>query len=161
MFQAMISSMNQRFTAEYFSEIKEREQAASLFPLLNAAKVAPNEDEFLTSEPVHLLLSKHPDYVEGARSLSINIFRNCDTDMLKKCCSEIELYHYVFTTADLYLGAEHVLSKIAQIFCSYHPESVVESMGSVIEKIRNVRGGTKTSTNKKDTKDISDELVIH
>ena len=161
MFQAMISSMNQRFTAEYFSEIKEREQAASLFPLLNAAKVAPNEDEFLTSEPVHLLLSKHPDYVEGARSLSINIFRNCDTDMLKKCCSEIELYHYVFTTADLYLGAEHVLSKIAQIFCSYPPESVVESMGSVIEKIRNVRGGTKTSTNKKDTNDISDELVIH
>ena len=34
-------------------------------------------------------------------------------------------------------------------------------MGSVIEKIRNVRGGTKTSTNKKDIKDISDELVIH
>ena len=37
MFQAMISSMNQRFTAEYFSEIKEREQAASLFPLLSVA----------------------------------------------------------------------------------------------------------------------------
>ena len=98
MFQAMISSMNQRFTAENFSEIKEREQAASLFPLLNAAKVAANEDEFLTSEPVRLLLSKHPDYVEGARNLSINIFRNRDTDMLKKCCSEIELYHCVFTT---------------------------------------------------------------
>ena len=93
MFQAMISSMNQKFTAEYFSEIKEREQAASLFPLLNAAKVAANEDEFLMSGSVRLLLLKHPDYVEGARNLSINIFRNCDTDMLKKCCSEIELYH--------------------------------------------------------------------
>ena len=129
--------------------------------MLNTAKVAPNEDEFLTSEPVRLLLSKHPDYVEGARSLSINIFRNRDTDMLKKCCSEIELYHRVFTTANLYLGAEHVLSKITQIFCSYPPESVVESTGSIIEKIRNVRDDTKTSTNKKDINDISDELVIH
>ena len=55
MFQAMISSMNQRFTVEYFSKIKEREQTASLFSLLNAAKVAANEDEFLTSEPVRLL----------------------------------------------------------------------------------------------------------
>ena len=78
--------------------------------------------------------------------------------MLKKCCFDIELYHWVFTTANLYLGAEHILSKIAQIYSSYPPESVVESMGSVIEKIQNVRGGTKTSTNKKD---ISDELVIH
>ena len=34
-------------------------------------------------------------------------------------------------------------------------------MGSVIKKIRNVCGGTKTSTNEKDIKDISDELVIH
>ena len=34
-------------------------------------------------------------------------------------------------------------------------------MESVIKKIQNVRGGTKTSTNKKDIKDISDELVIH
>ena len=161
MFQAMISSINQRFTAEYFSEIKEREQVASLFSLLNAAKVAINEDEFLTSEPVRLLLSKLPNYVEGARNLSSNIFRNRDTDMLKKCCSEIELYHCVFTTADLYLGAEHVLSKIAEIFSSYTPKSVVESMGSVTENIQNVRGDTKTSTNKKDIKDISDELVIH
>ena len=107
-----------------------------------------------------MLLSKHPDYVEGARNLSINIFRNRGTDMLKKCCSEIELYHCVFTTANLYLGAEHVLSKIAQIYCSFPPESVVESMGSVTEKIRNVCGGTKASTNKK-TSDISDKLVIH
>ena len=76
MFQAMISRMNQRFAVEYFSEIKEREQAASLFPLLNAAKVAANEDEFLTSEPVRLLLSKHLGYVEGARNFSISIFRN-------------------------------------------------------------------------------------
>ena len=89
MFQAMISSMNQRFTAQNFSEIKKREQAASLFPLLNAAKVAANENEFLTSEPVRLLLSKHPDYVEGARSLSIHIFRNRDT------CSANR--HVVFT----------------------------------------------------------------
>ena len=161
MFQAIISSMNQRYTVEYFSEIKEREQAASLSPLLNAAKVAANEDEFLTSEPVRLLLSKHPNYIEGARNLSINSFRNRDTDMLKKCCSEIELYHCVCTTANLYLGAEHVLTKIAQICCSCPPESVVESMGSVIQKIRNVRGGTKTSTNEKGIKDNSDKLEIH
>ena len=153
--------MNQRFTAEYFSKIKEGEQAASLFPLLSTAKVAPNKDEFLTSEPVCLLLSKHPDYVEGARSLLINVFRIRDTDMLKKCCSEIEFYHCVFTTANLYLGAEHVLSKITQIFCSYPPESVVESTRSVIEKIQNVCGGTKTSMNEKDIKDINGELVIH
>ena len=107
--------MNQRFTVEYLSEIKQREQAASLFPLLNATKVAANEGEFLTSEPVRLLLSKHPKYVEGARNLSINIFRNRDTDMLKKCCSENESYHCVITTANFYLGAEHILSKIAQI----------------------------------------------
>ena len=141
--------MNQRYTVEYFSKIKEREQAASLFPLLNAAKVVANEDEFLMSEPVCLFLLKYPDYFEGTRNLSINIFCNRDTDMLKKCCSEIELYHCIFTTAYLYLGVEHIFSKIAQIFCSYPPESVVESMGSVIEKIQNVRGGTKTSTNKK------------
>ena len=129
--------------------------------LLNAAKVATNEDEFLTSELVHLLLSKHSDHVEGARNMSINIFRNHDTDMLKKCCFEIELYHCIFTTANLYLGAKHGLSKIAQIFCSSPPDSIVESMGSVVEKIQNVLGGMKTSMNKKDIKDISNELVIH
>ena len=156
----MISSTTQRFTVDYFSEMKENEQTASLLPLLNASKVAANEDEFLTSEPVCLLLSKHPDYIDGARNLSINIFRSHDTDMLKKCCSDIELYHCVFMTANLYLGAEYVLSKIAQIYCSCPPESIVESMGSVIESIGNVRDGTKTSTNKKDIKDISNELFI-
>ena len=157
----MISSINQRITVEHFSKIKEREQAAAFFPLLNAAKVATNEDEFSMSEPVHLLSSKHPEYVRGARNLSINIFCNRDTDMLKKCCSEIELYHCVFSTTNLYLSAEHVLSKVSQISCSCSLESVVESLESVIEKIQNVRGGTKTSMNKKDIKDISDELVIH
>ena len=34
-------------------------------------------------------------------------------------------------------------------------------MVSVIEKIQDVPDGTKTSTNKKGIKDISDELVIH
>jgi len=33
-------------------------------------------------------------------------------------------------------------------------------MGSVLEKIREVRGGSKTSTNKKDLKDMSDELIV-
>ena len=39
MFQAMISSMNQRFTAEYFSEIKKREQAAAFFCCLTLPKL--------------------------------------------------------------------------------------------------------------------------
>ena len=118
MFQAMISSMNQRFTAEYCSKIKEREQAAPLFPLLNAAKVAANEDKFLTSEPVHLLLSKHPDYVEGARNLSINIFCNHDTNMLKKCCSEIKVYHWVFTIVIFISVLNTSLAKLPKYFAA-------------------------------------------
>ena len=118
MFQSMISSMNQRFATEYLTEIKGKEQAASLFPLFNTAKVATYEDEFLTSGPVCLLLLKHPDYVKGARNLSINIFCNHDTDVLKKCCSEIELYHCVFKTTNLYLSAEHIFSKLPKFFAA-------------------------------------------
>ena len=47
------------------------------------------------------------------------------------------------------------------ILCSYPSESVVESMGSIIEHIKDVRGGSKSSTTKSDVKDISDELIIH
>ena len=34
-------------------------------------------------------------------------------------------------------------------------------MGSIIENIKDVRGGSKSSTTKSDVKDISDEMIIH
>ena len=34
-------------------------------------------------------------------------------------------------------------------------------MGSIIEHIKTVRGNSKSSTNKTDVKDISDELLVH
>jgi len=49
----------------------------------------------------------------------------------------------------LYLGAEYVLEHIVYILCSYPLESVVESIGSVLEKIHEAHGGSKTFTNKK------------
>lgn len=61
--------------------------------------------------------------------------------------TEIELYHKVFMEPDLSNRAPHALQTIAKIFCSNPPESIVESMGSIIEKICSVRGGSKTSTN--------------
>ena len=47
------------------------------------------------------------------------------------------------------------------VYCSSPPESVVESMGSIIEKIKDIRGSSKTSTRKQDVDDISQELVVH
>jgi len=57
------------------------------------------------------------------------------------CTSDKDVYNSVFTRSDLSLGAEHVLEVIAHILCSYPPETVVESMGSVQEKIHQVCGG--------------------
>ena len=71
------------------------------------------------------------------------------------------MYHCVYTSPDLINGAKHVLANIAKIFCSCPPESVVESMGSIIEMISKARGGSKTSTNQLDVKGISDELKVH
>ena len=46
------------------------------------------------------------------------------------------------------------------ILCSHPSESVVESMGSIQEHIKNFRKGSKSSTTKSDVKDVIDELII-
>lgn len=95
-----------------------------------------------------------------AKNLCINIYNK--RHVLQDCKIEMQLYHQVpvFTNYDLAVGASHVLQKIAKIISSCPPESIVESMGSIINKICHIRGGSKTSTNKQDVKDISDELII-
>jgi len=55
------------------------------------------------------------------------------------------MYHSGFTTSDLYLDAEHVLEVIAHMFTAIPPESVVESMGSVLEKSFEACSGSKTA----------------
>ena len=92
-------------------------------------------------------------------NLRKNIYRN-KTD-LAKVKTEVELYHEIYTQPKLHVGAAHCLAKIAYVFCSEPPESIVESMGRVIEKIKNVRGAPKSSLKKKDVGDTSDELIIH
>ncbi|PIK56944.1 hypothetical protein BSL78_06145 [Apostichopus japonicus] len=159
LFAAMNTSMKTRFPEEYLDEMEVKSHAAKLYPILTSAKVAANEDDFMASEEVKLLISKHDDDREQTRNLCLNIYRNAT--MLGDCASDIDIYHCIFTDPKLYTGAQHVLGKIAKLFSSYPPESIVESMGSVIEQIRRVRGGSKTSTNKADVKDISDELKIH
>ena len=61
----------------------------------------------------------------------------------------------------LFNNASRSLSTLAKVLCCEPPESVVESMGSVIEIIKSVRGGSKSSTRQKDVRDISEELKIH
>ena len=155
----MTTKMNTRFTPEFIAEIKEKEQAASLLPILLRARKAANETEMLASSEVQTLTGMHPAHAEEIRNLCINFYRNYKT--LADVNTEIELYHKVFTDPNLSNGASHALQTIAKIFCSNPPESIVESMGSIIDKICCVRGGSKTSTNKRDVKDISDELKIH
>jgi len=87
-----------------------------------------------------------PDHSEGVRNLCDNIYGNRDS--LGYCESDKDVYQSLFMRSDLYLGAEHVLEHIAHILCHYQQESVVESMGSVLEGICLVRGGSKTATNK-------------
>ena len=57
----------------------------------------------------------------------------------------------------LFNKASHSLSTLAKILYCEPPESVVESMGSVIEIIKSIRGRSKSSTRKKDISDISEE----
>ncbi len=61
----------------------------------------------------------------------------------------------------MYTGATQILQTIAKIVCSTPPESVVESIWSIIEQIKDVQGGLKSSTNKEDVKGISDELLVN
>ena len=159
MFAEMQTRMNERFTAEYFKDMNDKAQSAALYPILEAARTATNEAAFLSSPEVLMLQSKHELHREGIRNLCENIYRHRNT--LAECKTETTLYHKVFSNSTLYAGAGHVLDAIAKIYCCHPPESVTESMGSIIEQIKTVRGGSKTSTNKKDVKDISDELIIH
>jgi len=78
---------------------------------------------------------------EGVRNLSVNIYRHHDS--LCDCKYDKDVHHSVFTRSDLYLGAELVLEHIAHILCSYHSKSVVESIGSVLENKREVRGESR------------------
>lgn len=155
----MIKHVNERFNAEYRNKLQQKQKAASLWPILKRAQSATNEAEMMSSSEVEMLSSMHPLHAEETRNLCVNIYRN--RAVLQDCSTEIALYHQVFSQPDLSVGASHVLQKIAKIFCSSPPESIVESMGSIIDKICTVRGGSKTSTNKSDVKDISDELITH
>ena len=154
----MKTNMNTRFPKNFFAEIKAKEQSASLMPILKRARKARNESEMLNSDEVKKLSDMHKSQREETRNLCINIYRNRAS---LDCDDDIDLYHRVFTTPNLIHGAKHVLASITKTICSCPPESVVESMGSIIETIRKTRGGSKTSTNQLDVKDISDELKIH
>jgi len=63
------------------------------------------------------------------------------------------VYQSVFTRSDLYLGAEHVLEHTTHILRNYPLESIMESINSVLLKIHEVSSGSKTSTNKNESKD--------
>ena len=69
---------------------------------------------------------------------------------LSNTINDKDMYQSVFTRSDLYLGAEHVLEHIAHILCSYPPESIVESISGVLEKVCEVRGGSKFLQARKD-----------
>ena len=159
MVESMIKNMNNRFPNSFFEEIENKEKSASIMPIVSRAQTSSNESELMSSSEVQTFLQKHPAQVENARNLCMNIFRqrvslgNCETD--------IQIYHKLYSCSDLYVGAEHILSTLAKIMCSSPPESIVESMGSVVESIRQVRGGSKSSTNRQDVEDLSQELSIH
>ncbi len=158
LFIAMKGSMKTRFPDAMLAQMEEQSYAAKLHPIMTTAKAAANEDDFMASDAVKLLISKH-HHPEQTRILCRNMYRN--VEILGNCASDIDIYHHVFTNPKFFTGAHHVLGSIAKLFSSYPPESIVESMGSVIEQVRHVRGGSKTSTNKADVKDISDELKVH
>lgn len=155
----MTTHINQRFSPEFVKNIKTKEKTASLWPILQCARSAKNETEMMTSPEAQCFTSMHPEHEEESRNLCINLYRN--RSLLAGITTETGLYHKVFTIPEFSLGAPHVMQKMAKILLSTPPESIVESMGSVIDHICTIRGGSKTSTNRRDIKDISDELKIH
>ena len=155
----MSQKLNVRFSDDFFQKIRDKEDAASLIPILSRARSSNNELELLQSREFHDLARMHPNQEEGVRNLCINIFRNKTS--MEHCQNDIDIYHKVFSEPSLYLEAQHILATIAKIICSSPPESVVESMGSVVETIRQVRGGFKSSTSQNDIKNMSDELIVH
>jgi len=52
------------------------------------------------------------------------------------------------------------LEVIAHRLRSYPSEPTVETMGGVVEKICEVQGGSETSTNKKDMKYVTNEMIV-
>ena len=101
----MTTKMNTHFTPEFIVEIKEKEQAASLLPILLQAQKAANETEMLASSQVQTLTGMHPAHAEEIRNLCINFYRNYKS--LADVNTEIELYHKVFTDPNLSNGASH------------------------------------------------------
>jgi len=79
--------------------------------------------------------------IDAIRNLYVNIYRYRDS--LSYCKSDKNVYHSVFTRSDLYLGVEHFLEHIAHILCTCPPESTVESVSSVLEKIVKYAVGPK------------------
>ena len=155
----MATCSYKRFPNSFFTDKESKECAILLLPILKAAKKATNVDAFLASEAVVTLTASHPGHTEGVSNLCRNI--HSQRESLALCTSDIDVYHHVFTRQELFKEASHVLGKIASSMSSTPPESIVESMGSIIERIKDVRGGSKSSTNKRDVSDISDELLIH
>jgi len=137
----------------------KKKKASSLCPILLASLLLKTEEDLLTSDVVTTLKAQHNQHEEGVTNLCSNIFRQ--RHILVNIKTDTQLYHRVYTDSTLYTGAEHVLGAIALVYCSSPPESVVESMGSIIEKIKDIRGSSKTSTRKQDVDDISQELVVH
>ena len=146
MCESMNKCMDNRFPQSYFDEVTKKQKSASLYPILVATRFSPNLESFLKSDQVATLKSCHPEKAEGVDNLCTNIFNK--RVYLALCNTDIDLYHEIFTKEDLYRGATHVLAKIATILCSNPPESVVESMGSIIERIKDVRGASKAQRTK-------------
>ena len=91
----MLIEVHNRFPASYFEEMKAKESAVALMPILNAALVAENRQTFATSVAVKMFLDKHDLECEGATNLCMNIFKNIGD--LEKIKEEVELYHLVYT----------------------------------------------------------------
>ena len=157
--QSMVQNMHNRFPHSFFLDIETKEKSASLLPLLKRAQLSSNESQLMQSSEVNTLLQMHTTQNEGVRNLCVNIFRR--RAALKDCDTDIKLYHKLYSDPTLYTGAQHILATLAKIISSSPPESIVESMGSVVENIRQLRGGSKTSTNRRDVEDLSQELIIH
>ena len=105
-----------------------------------------------------MLLQMHTTQNEGVWNLCVNIFRRCAA--LKDCDTDIKLYHKLYSDPILYTGLKHILATFLKIISCSPPEWIVESMGSVVENIRQLRRGSKTSTNRQDVEDLSQELII-
>ena len=97
LFSNMLIEVHNRFPASYFEEMKAKESAVALMPILNAAllELLKIDKTFATSVAVKMFLDKHDLECEGATNLCMNIFKNIGD--LEKIKEEVELYHLVYT----------------------------------------------------------------